>query len=73
MKLHAPGFERALRRRVRRTVQGSRELKKEFRQANRFRRQIVSIRRTTSPQDPEFERYYHRTTTEVQSETNSLF
>ena len=38
MKLHAPGFERALRRRVRRTVQGSRELKKEFRQANRFRR-----------------------------------
>ena len=38
MRLHSPGFEKAVRRKVRKTVRGSRELRREFRAANRFRK-----------------------------------
>jgi hypothetical protein len=38
MRLHSPQFEKSLRRRVKRTIQGSPELKREFRAANKFRR-----------------------------------
>ena len=39
MRLHSPVFEKALRRKVRKTVRGSRELRREARAANRFRKQ----------------------------------
>ena len=51
MKLHSPGFEKALRRGVRQRVRNSPELKREFRLANRYRRQYGSkwlIRPATS-------------------------
>ncbi|HEV7927935.1 MAG TPA: hypothetical protein VGR14_21475 [Verrucomicrobiae bacterium] len=42
MKLHSPAFEKALRRGVKGAVRSSRELKKEFRKANKYRRRIRS-------------------------------
>ena len=39
MKLHSPGFEKGLRRKVRRAIKGSPELKREFRAARKFRKQ----------------------------------
>jgi len=42
VKLHSPAFEKALRRGVKATVRSSRELKQEFRKANKYRRQIRS-------------------------------
>jgi len=38
VKLHSPTFEKALRRDVRRKVRTSRELKREFRSANKYRK-----------------------------------
>jgi hypothetical protein len=38
MKLHSPQFQKALRQRVKRAVRSSPELKREFRRANRYRR-----------------------------------
>lgn len=38
MRLHSPRFEKALRRGVKKAVRSSRELKREFRQAKKFRR-----------------------------------
>src|SRR5262249_20502203 len=40
MKLHSPQFLRALRRGVKEAIRSSPELKKEFRQAKKYRRQI---------------------------------
>ena len=42
MKLHSPAFEKALRCGVKGAVRSSRELKKEFRNANKYRRRIRS-------------------------------
>jgi hypothetical protein len=40
LRLHSPAFEKALRRGVRAAVRSSPELKREFRKANKFRRQL---------------------------------
>ena len=42
MKLHSPQFQRRLRRGVKQAIRGSRELKKEYRQAKKFRKSIIS-------------------------------
>ncbi|HTQ49846.1 MAG TPA: hypothetical protein VMJ12_03975 [Candidatus Acidoferrales bacterium] len=40
MKLHSPQFQRKLRRGVRKIIRGSRELRKEYRQAKKFRKHV---------------------------------
>jgi len=39
MRLHSPGFQRSLRRKVKAAIRSSRELRREFKQANKYRKQ----------------------------------
>jgi len=43
MRLHSPKFEKALRKRVKQAVRSSPELKREFRRANRYRRNYSTV------------------------------